>query len=172
LLPQHDTFPLNTAHVWKPPASRLSAAAAITGWAATTSPTAASSATTTPRTRPTRSRRCAAPSICARTGILPDPIHPVAPRHQRRNDSRKVPDTAHRARNGLRADLDGARRIADRIRATVRAANLHHIAAGLEVSISIGATALHPGMTAQDLFNAADANLYRAKRGGRDQVAA
>ncbi|MGC9667522.1 diguanylate cyclase [Planosporangium sp. 12N6] len=72
----------------------------------------------------------------------------------------------------LHADLTGARRIAERIRATVRGANLHHIAAGLRISISIGATALRPGMTAQDLFNAADANLYHAKRGGRDQVAA
>jgi PleD family two-component response regulator len=61
--------------------------------------------------------------------------------------------------------------VADRIRIAVRDAGLEHVAPGLGVSVSIGAAVLDPGMTARDLFDAADTNLYRAKRGGRDQVA-
>nr|WP_240942813.1 GGDEF domain-containing protein [Planosporangium thailandense] len=71
----------------------------------------------------------------------------------------------------LHTDVNGARRTAERIRAAVRDADLRHLAAGLRVSVSIGAAALRTGVTAHDLFNAADANLYRAKRGGRDRVA-
>lgn len=72
----------------------------------------------------------------------------------------------------LHVDPTAARQVADRIRVTVRDSDFDHLAAGLRVSISIGAAALRPGMSAQELFNAADANLYQAKRGGRDQVAA
>jgi PleD family two-component response regulator len=36
--------------------------------------------------------------------------------------------------------------------------------------VSAGVATLKPGMTASDLFRTADANLYRAKRGGRDRV--
>jgi diguanylate cyclase (GGDEF)-like protein len=71
----------------------------------------------------------------------------------------------------LQGDLDAARQVADRIRIAVRDAGLEHVAPGLGVSVSIGAAVLDPGMTARDLFDAADTNLYRAKRGGRDQVA-
>ena len=71
----------------------------------------------------------------------------------------------------LQADLDAARSIADRIRAAVRDTDLHHVAPGLRVSVSIGATALRPDMTARQLFDEADTNLYRAKRGGRNRVA-
>jgi diguanylate cyclase (GGDEF)-like protein len=38
------------------------------------------------------------------------------------------------------------------------------------VTVSIGAAALAPGHTAEDLLNAADAAVYAAKRGGRNQV--
>ena len=71
----------------------------------------------------------------------------------------------------LHADVETARTVADRIRNAVRDADLDHLAAGLRVSISIGLMTLRPGMTAQELFNAADTNLYRAKRAGRDRVA-
>jgi diguanylate cyclase (GGDEF)-like protein len=71
----------------------------------------------------------------------------------------------------LHADLEAARRIAERIRSAVRDADLRRVAPGLVVSVSIGAAALLPGMSAEDLFKAADANLYRAKRAGRDRVA-
>jgi GGDEF domain-containing protein len=40
------------------------------------------------------------------------------------------------------------------------------------ISVSIGAATLRPVMTAIELFHTADANLYRAKRRGRDRVAA
>lgn len=71
----------------------------------------------------------------------------------------------------LQADLEAAASIAERIRAAVHDADLDHIGGGVRVSVSIGAAALGPGMRAQDLFDAADTNLYRAKRGGRNRVA-
>ncbi|WP_412753749.1 diguanylate cyclase domain-containing protein [Krasilnikovia sp. M28-CT-15] len=43
---------------------------------------------------------------------------------------------------------------------------------GTPVSISTGVAALRAGMTGADLFHAADTNLYRAKRAGRNRVAA
>jgi diguanylate cyclase (GGDEF)-like protein len=69
-------------------------------------------------------------------------------------------------------DLDSAAEVAERIRAAVAGTDFDRIAAGAPVSVSIGVAALGPGMTAADLFQAADANLYEAKRGGRNQVAA
>jgi diguanylate cyclase len=62
--------------------------------------------------------------------------------------------------------------IAERIRAAVRATNFDPVAPGVSVSISTGAALRHAGMSAQDLFHAADVRLYQAKRYGRDRVAA
>jgi diguanylate cyclase (GGDEF)-like protein len=72
----------------------------------------------------------------------------------------------------LNADLPAAAEIAERIRTAVAATNLDHITPGMPITISVGVAELHPGMTAAELFHAADANLYQAKRNGRDRVAA
>jgi diguanylate cyclase (GGDEF)-like protein len=72
----------------------------------------------------------------------------------------------------LATDLTGAVAIAERIRAAVAATDFGHLTPGTPVSISTGVAALRAGMTAQDLFQAADANLYHAKRAGRNRVAA
>ncbi|BFU43308.1 diguanylate cyclase [Krasilnikovia sp. MM14-A1004] len=72
----------------------------------------------------------------------------------------------------LRTDPDGARHVAERIRATIAATTYDDIAPGLHVSISVGVATHTPGTPAHDLVDTADANLYQAKRAGRDQVAA
>ena len=40
------------------------------------------------------------------------------------------------------------------------------------MTLSIGVAALHDGMDGRELYDRADRNLYVAKRGGRDRVAA
>jgi diguanylate cyclase len=72
----------------------------------------------------------------------------------------------------LRADLPTAVDVAERIRTAVASTNFNQVAARTRVTVSIGVAAMHPGMQAGDLFRAADGYLYRAKRDGRDRVAA
>jgi len=73
----------------------------------------------------------------------------------------------------LRAlDLDSGVEVAERICAAVRAVDFDDVSPGLTVTLSIGVVTWHPGMTGEDLFQAADERLYEAKRRGRDQVAA
>jgi diguanylate cyclase len=73
----------------------------------------------------------------------------------------------------LDGDLATAVEVAHRIRAAVASSAVFaHITPGTTVSISTGAATLRPTMTTADLFRAADANLYQAKRSGRDRVAA
>jgi diguanylate cyclase len=72
----------------------------------------------------------------------------------------------------LHADLNAALGVAERIRQAVQATDLSRIAPGLAVSVSVGVALLRPGMTGEELFRAADHNLYEAKRAGRDRVAA
>jgi diguanylate cyclase len=72
----------------------------------------------------------------------------------------------------LNADLATGVNVARRIRAALTATSFNHITPGTPVSISTGVATLRAGMTAADLFQAADTNLYRAKRAGRDRVAA
>jgi diguanylate cyclase (GGDEF)-like protein len=71
------------------------------------------------------------------------------------------------------ADIDGAYTLAERARAAVAALNEPHARApdGL-VSISVGVAAIVPseGATVEQLIKAADAELYEAKRCGRNQV--
>ncbi len=69
-------------------------------------------------------------------------------------------------------DTDGALRIADKLHASV--ASLAVPSAGIgagEVTVSVG-VAVGPATTAspQDLFERADAALYAAKEGGRNQT--
>ena len=71
----------------------------------------------------------------------------------------------------LNSDLPDTIAVAERIRRAIADTSFDHIAPGALVSVSIGAAALQPGMTATELFHAADANLYNAKREGRDRVA-
>jgi diguanylate cyclase (GGDEF)-like protein len=72
----------------------------------------------------------------------------------------------------LRADLADALGVAERIRAAVRAADFGRVAPDLSASVSVGVALLRSGMTAGDLFSAADHSLYQAKRAGRDRVEA
>jgi diguanylate cyclase len=71
----------------------------------------------------------------------------------------------------LHDNLPNTLKVAERIRFAVGSASFDHIAPGVPISVSIGAATLRPGMTAIELFHTADANLYRAKRRGRDRVA-
>ncbi|GAB1639779.1 diguanylate cyclase [Krasilnikovia sp. MM14-A1259] len=71
----------------------------------------------------------------------------------------------------LRTDPAGARHVAERIRASISATTYDDLP-GLRVSISVGVANHTPGTPAHELVDTADANLYQAKRCGRDQVAA
>lgn len=57
--------------------------------------------------------------------------------------------------------------VAERLRVGVEASPLLTTPV-VTVTVSVGAAALAPGSTAEDLLNAADASVYAAKRGGRD----
>jgi diguanylate cyclase (GGDEF)-like protein len=66
-------------------------------------------------------------------------------------------------------NLQTALEIAERLRLGVARSPLMTTPT-VTVTVSIGAAALIPGQTTQDLLNAADAAVYAAKRGGRNQV--
>jgi diguanylate cyclase (GGDEF)-like protein len=72
----------------------------------------------------------------------------------------------------LNADLDSAIAVAERIRAVLAATDFDQVCPGMTVSISTGVAMLRAGMTTVDLFRAADTKLYKAKRAGRNRVAA
>ncbi len=65
-----------------------------------------------------------------------------------------------------------ARHIAERIRRVILARDWNTIMPGLTVTLSMGLAACRPGEPGRDLYDRADANLYVAKRGGRNQLAA
>jgi len=72
------------------------------------------------------------------------------------------------------AGLDDASRVADRVRTAVLALAEPHAAASaglVTVSIGVASTLPSPGKVAEELVAAADAQLYRAKRDGRNRVA-
>jgi diguanylate cyclase (GGDEF)-like protein len=48
--------------------------------------------------------------------------------------------------------------------------SVHEVLAGNRITISIGVQKLHPGMTKDQLFQAADDALYTAKRSGKNQT--
>jgi diguanylate cyclase (GGDEF)-like protein len=65
---------------------------------------------------------------------------------------------------------EGARHLAERVRAAVEAARLPLPANEAALSVSVGAAAFVPGMMPEQLLRAADEALYRAKREGRNRV--
>ena len=71
------------------------------------------------------------------------------------------------------ADMDGSRARGERLRSNMRALTIMHQGKSLGmVTLSVGvATFPANGMSPKELMAAADAALYEAKRGGRDQVA-
>ncbi|MEU7904861.1 GGDEF domain-containing protein [Actinoplanes sp. NPDC049118] len=70
----------------------------------------------------------------------------------------------------LYADRASAADIGERIRQAVSNRDWDALAPGLKVTISMGMAAVGGGVPADGLFAAADENLYRAKRQGRDRV--
>jgi diguanylate cyclase (GGDEF)-like protein len=72
------------------------------------------------------------------------------------------------------ATLEAASRVADRVRTAVLALAEPHAAASaglVTVSIGVASTLPAPEKVAEELVAAADAQLYRAKRDGRNRVA-
>jgi len=72
----------------------------------------------------------------------------------------------------LRTDMVSAARVGERVRRALLARDWNEVAAGLRVTVSIGAAAMRAGLTARQLFDLADRHLYKAKHRGRDQWAA
>lgn len=72
----------------------------------------------------------------------------------------------------VHGDLNMATRIGERIRRAIAGHRWHELMPDMCVTVSVGAAPLRDGMAAGQLFDAADRQLYAAKRGGRDQLAA
>lgn len=69
-------------------------------------------------------------------------------------------------------DAAAAARIGEDIRTAVATMDWSHLAPELAVTLSIGVAASSGGRDRASVLGRADANLYRAKRGGRDRVVA
>ncbi|MFI5937539.1 diguanylate cyclase [Actinoplanes sp. NPDC051494] len=65
-----------------------------------------------------------------------------------------------------------ARQVAERIRQVILARDWSTIAPGLRVTLSMGLASCRTGEAGHELYDRADANLYAAKRGGRNRLAA
>ncbi len=63
-----------------------------------------------------------------------------------------------------------ARELAEHLRAKVEAHRFEHDQAVIPVTISVGVAELHPGESAQRLYQRADEHLYAAKHQGRNRV--
>jgi len=69
------------------------------------------------------------------------------------------------------AKIDGARTLAERLRARVAGHEIAYAGVPLRVTCSFGVAEYHSDMKGtEDLFEAADRALYRAKQGGRNRV--
>ena len=69
-------------------------------------------------------------------------------------------------------DLAGATEFGERIRALVEKSAFEYDGESLNVTISVGATALHDGDSIETLLARADTVMYRAKHEGRNRVCA
>lgn len=69
-------------------------------------------------------------------------------------------------------DVEAAVRVGEAIRAAVAALDWSDLAPALAVTVSIGVAASGRGRDRAAVLGTADANLYRAKRGGRNRVVA
>ncbi|MFI5932938.1 diguanylate cyclase [Actinoplanes sp. NPDC051494] len=65
-----------------------------------------------------------------------------------------------------------ARLVAERIRTVILTRDWSDIAPGLRVTLSMGLATTRTGESGTDLYDRADANLYAAKRAGRNRLAA
>jgi diguanylate cyclase (GGDEF)-like protein len=69
-----------------------------------------------------------------------------------------------------RADINGGRDVAERVRAIVAAAPIVESSVAVDVTMSLGVACGDPGATEDGLIKAADQALYRAKANGRNRV--
>jgi diguanylate cyclase (GGDEF)-like protein len=70
------------------------------------------------------------------------------------------------------ADMATASQIAERVREAVAERDWSDVGDGISVTLSIGLAQFLPGMSPRELFDVADHQLYAAKHGGRNRLAA